>query len=165
MAGDTTDTNHVELLRREASDFDCFEPGSFDTIILNSIVQYFPNVDYLLAVIKRVVELVGPHGRIFVGDLRHFGLLELFHTSVQFAKAATRLSVMELQSRIARAIAQEKELLIDPQFFVAMQEQLPNITRVDLLLKQGQSNNELTRYRYDVILYIGDQAFQLRRCS
>jgi len=58
-----------------------------DTVILNSVVQYFPNIDYLRLVLERAVDLVSPGGRIFVGDVRPFGLLRVFHSSVQLARA------------------------------------------------------------------------------
>ena len=91
--------------------------ASFDTVILNSVVQYFPDVDYLMAVLEQAVELVSSGGRVFVGDIRHLGLLPVFHASVQLAHAPPRLSIEQLKDRIARAIAHEKELVIDPDFF------------------------------------------------
>src|SRR5581483_12167458 len=43
--------SHVQLLQRMADDFSGLEEQTFDTIILNSFVQYFPGVDYLLQVL------------------------------------------------------------------------------------------------------------------
>ena len=78
---------HVELLQRDAARLDDMEPGSFDTVILNSVIQYFPDIDYLVAVLEQAARLVPAGGRIFVGDIRHFGLLPAFHASVQLAQA------------------------------------------------------------------------------
>ena len=77
---------------------------------------------------------------------------------MQLAQAAPQLSAEQLQDRIARAIAQEKELLFDPDFFIALREHLPQIGSVDIFLKRGRSDNELTRYRYDVVLHVGEVA-------
>jgi amino acid adenylation domain len=42
----------VTLLERAADDFSGFAEGSFDTVVLNSVVQYFPSVDYLVRVLE-----------------------------------------------------------------------------------------------------------------
>ena len=149
---------HVELAQRDAADFSGLEAGSVDTVILNSVVQYFPDFNYFMEVLEQAVELVSSGGRVFVGDIRHLGLLPVFHTSVQLAHAAPRLSIEQLKDRIALAIAHEKELVIDPDFFLALRERLPRIGAVDILLKRGRSDNELTRYRYDVVLHVGGPA-------
>jgi hypothetical protein len=51
-------------------------------------------------------------------------------------------------------LERERDLLLDPCFFHDLQQQLPRITAVQILLKRGQSDNELTRYRYDVVLEV-----------
>ena len=63
---------------REAIELIGMEPGSFDTVVLNSVVQYFPDVDYLIAVLKGAIGLVSAKGRVFVGDVRHLGLLHRY---------------------------------------------------------------------------------------
>src|SRR5262249_47785243 len=45
---------------------------------------------------------------------------------------------------------------VDPAFFHALRRQLPTIGRVEVQLKCGQRHNELTHYRYDVILHVRD---------
>src|SRR5205823_2535815 len=52
--------SHVKLLQRNADDFSGLEPQTFDTVILNSVIQYFPSVEYLLRVLRGAVELVAP---------------------------------------------------------------------------------------------------------
>ncbi|HSU81011.1 MAG TPA: AMP-binding protein, partial [Thermoanaerobaculia bacterium] len=68
----------VELDQRLAEDWSGVEPGEFDLIVLNSVVQYFPGVDYLLAVLEGVLPRVAPGGRIFLGDLRSLDLHPAF---------------------------------------------------------------------------------------
>ena len=150
--------HHVEVVRREATDLEDIEAASVDTVILNSVVQYFPNISYLLEVLEKAVERVSPGGRVFVGDIRNFGLLPVFHSSVQLAKAAGKLSVGQLKARAFRAAALENELTLHPSFFTVLQRHLAQITSVDILLKRGHAYNELTRYRYDAVLYVGELA-------
>jgi 2-polyprenyl-3-methyl-5-hydroxy-6-metoxy-1,4-benzoquinol methylase len=151
---DRQEFGHVELSHRAATDLDSFAPGSVDTIILNSVVQYFPDIHYLFSVLERATALVAPGGRIFIGDVRNLTLLEIFHTSVQFAQAARNVTVEQLNARVRRAIAQDKELVIAPEFFRMLPERLPQISHVEVRLKGGRSDNELTRYRYDVIVHV-----------
>jgi amino acid adenylation domain-containing protein len=143
---------HVQLERSSALDLDAALPGGYDTIILNSVIQYFPDIDYLQAVLERAAGWLAPGGRIFVGDVRHFGLLRTFHSSVQLHRAAPDVSVAVLKRRIERSLELEKELLIDPAFFTELGAALFGSGSVQLLLKQALHDNELTRYRYDVVI-------------
>ena len=151
---------HVELAQREATALSDFAPDSFDTVILNSVAQYFPDIDYLLEVLRGAVALVRDGGHIYVGDVRHLGLLRTFHASVEAARAAHTCGIAELKSLAAAAVRRETELAIDPRFFVALAHHLPGVSAVEVLVKRGPSNNELTRYRYDVVLHVRGQAPQ-----
>ena len=148
---------HVELLHRSALQLQDVPSGSFDMVVLNSVVQYFPDVEYLLAVLQEVTRVLTPGGRIFLGDVRHLGSLSMFHSMVQLGKAAATVSIGQLKRRIARVIAQEKELVIDPEFFRALPGRLAGIRAAEVLLKRGRALNELTRHRYDVVLLVGEE--------
>ncbi|WP_265264079.1 amino acid adenylation domain-containing protein [Spirulina subsalsa] len=144
----------VEVYKKMAHELDDFTPASFDTLILNSVIQYFPNVEYLIQVIKKAIPLIKPGGRIFIGDVRHLALLETFHTSVQLAQTPDTVTIDILQKRIQEHIKQERELLVHPHFFHALPEHFSEITRVNTTLKRGRSPNELIHFRYDVTLSI-----------
>ena len=146
--------DHVELLQAVGADFPD-SVGSFDTVILNSVIQYFPDSDYLFDVLSKASEFVSSGGRIFVGDVRHFGLCRTFHSSVQLYKASGESRIHQLNEMIDRSVRQDNELLLDPEYFLMLAERLPRVTAVEILLKRGDSDNELMRYRYDVVLHIG----------
>lgn len=148
---------HVDASRRCATDLGHLQAAHFDTVILNSVVQYFPNIDYLRTVLRDAVKLVRPGGRVFVGDIRNLRLLRIFHSAVQLNRAPPALTARELRKRIARVISQEIELVIDPAFFTNLAEQNSSISSVDVQLRRGSSQNELTRYRYDAILHVGGE--------
>ena len=151
------DLPHVQLLHRSASQLEDMPAGPFDTVVLNSVVQYFPDIEYLLTVLQAAIPLLSPGGKIFLGDIRNLGSLSLFHSMVELGKAVANVSTGQLRKRIARAVSQEKELVIDPEFFRALPGHLPGISSANIQLKRGQALNELTQYRYDVVLHIGDQ--------
>jgi len=147
----------VALVERAADDFRGVEPQSFDAVVVNSVVQYFPGVDYLLDVLRGATRAVRPGGFVFVGDVRSFSLLHAFHASVELEKAAPALPLTELRQRVRERLAQEEELTIAPAFFTSLKTHLPELDRVRIQLKRGRHHNELTRFRYDVVLHIGEQ--------
>jgi amino acid adenylation domain-containing protein/non-ribosomal peptide synthase protein (TIGR01720 family) len=145
----------VTLRQGEADDWTGIPSGEADLVILNSVCQYFPGIDYLVRVLEGAVKAVKPGGAVFVGDVRSLPLLAAFAESVERFQAPPNRSEEEIRRRIRRRVADEEELAVDPAFFQALAERVPGITGVDLLAKQGRWDNELTRYRYDVVLRTG----------
>jgi amino acid adenylation domain-containing protein len=155
----------VRLLQRPADDFSGFTEGAFDAVVLNSVVQYFPDVDYLLKVLAEAVRMVRPGGRVFVGDVRNLALLEAFHASIQLRQAGDSLPVEQLVQRVRKKVSQERELVIDPAFFPALEEYLPQVRSVEMQLKRGRHRNEMTTFRYDVVLHVGHDELPARKTT
>jgi amino acid adenylation domain-containing protein len=151
----TLNLTHVELLHRMATDFEGIEPASFDVVILNSIVQYFPSQDYLMQVLEEAIQAVAPGGVVFIGDVRSLPLLTAFHTWVQFCQADTGIERAQLQQQIDRSQFEEPELAIDPAFFDALRDRFSTIRQVQIRLARGRSHNEMTQFRYNVLLHVG----------
>lgn len=153
----------VKLLHRMATDFEGIESGSFDVVILNSIVQYFPSADYLMQVIEGAIQAVAPGGVLFIGDVRSLPLLTAFHTWMQFCQADANLEQDELQQRVERSQFEEPELAIDPAFFHAIRDRFSHIRQVQIRLSRGRSHNEMMQFRYNVLLHVagGNDALRL----
>ena len=139
---------------RLASDLPEVEPGSFDTVVINSVAQYFPKAGYLLSVLDWATQAVS-QGRIFIGDVRDLSLLEAFHADVANFQGLCSLSPDELRRRTQRGLRSERELVLAPEFFANLPSVYPQITRVEVALRDGSYVNEMTRFRYDVILHVG----------
>lgn len=150
-------SDHVTLKKAFADDFSGFEANQFDTVIINSVAQYFPDISYLERVIAGALLVLKPGGFVFIGDVRLYELLETFHTSVQLAQAPDMLTVQQLKQQIQRHLEQEKELVASPDFFLSLALQDERIAHVQVQPKYGQAENELTKFRYDVILHVGDK--------
>ncbi|PKK16211.1 MAG: hypothetical protein BUE48_001835 [Thermomonospora sp. CIF 1] len=133
----------VTLRCQAAHDFTGLPEGFFDTIVINSVAQYFPTADYLADVITRSLDLLVPGGRLFLGDIRDLRTLRAFHAAIQLGRGGGDLPAID------RAVRMEKELLLDPAFFTSLN--LP--ARVEIRTKRGVHHNELTRHRYDVIVH------------
>ena len=63
---------------------------------------------------------VSPGGRIFIGDVRNLPLLKAFHASVQCHRAEGGTTKAQLGHLVENDIEHEGELVIDPDFFVAL---------------------------------------------
>lgn len=111
-------SDRVRLSRQTADNFEGLAPGQFDLVILNSVVQYFPDVAYMLRVMEGAAKVVRPGGVIFVGDVRDFSLLSTFHTAVQVHQAGDSVNLAALRPQIERKIAHENELLLSPCFLL-----------------------------------------------
>ncbi|MET8846269.1 amino acid adenylation domain-containing protein [Amycolatopsis sp. NPDC004625] len=134
----------VHLAARPAHDLG--ELPEFDTVIINSVAQYFPSADYLAEVVRTAAGVLAPGGTIFLGDIRNLRSLRAFRTAVELHHGRTDVAVVD------QAIAREGELVLDPDFFPALARDLAGFGDVDLGVKRGTAHNELTRHRYDVVL-------------
>jgi amino acid adenylation domain-containing protein len=157
LRSDGREIASVALSQGTAVDFSDIPKGQFDTIILNSVIQYFPSADYLRDVVKGAVNSAAPGGRIFIGDVRSLPLLETFHTSIELSQANSIDSCRRLSDRVKSRVMEERELAVDPRLFLALSKEIPQITGVEALLKRGRNHNELNRCRYDLILHLGPE--------
>ena len=146
---------NVRLLQQRADEVTALGTDTFDLIVLNSVVQYFPGAEYLARVIGQLLPHVAPGGAIFIGDVRSLPLLDAFHASVELSLATPDLPATTLRQRVQRRASQEQELVLAPEFFDALAAELTGIDHVDIAIKRGTHHNELTRFRYDVTLHAG----------
>ena len=146
--------SNVSLMQARADELRGVDAGSFDTIVINSVIQYFPSAEYLLGVIQDAVRLVAPGGTIFIGDVRCLPLLETFHTSVALFQAPDVLPVEDVRTRARHRIWKDGELVVDPSFFHALRLHMPAVKDARLLIKRARYANELSKYRYDVVLRV-----------
>ncbi|MEU2589229.1 amino acid adenylation domain-containing protein, partial [Streptomyces avermitilis] len=151
--GDPVLASRVRLRTQPAHDFDHLPAGHFDTIVLNSVVQYFPSAGYLEHVISHVVRALTPGGALFIGDVRNPRLLRTFAAAVHTARADDPTDTAAIRRAVEHSLVLEKELLVDPEYFTALAHHLPDLAGIDIQLKRGTAHNELTRYRYDTTLY------------
>lgn len=144
----------VALDCRAADCFEGLEPASFDTVIINSVVQYFPDSEYLERVVENSIQTLKPGGCLYVGDVQSYGLLTVYHVSELLKRSPLSMPLEEFRAALTSRVAHEQELTIDPGFFYALEQRLPAIGRVEIQLRRGSILNEVTRFHYDVFLYV-----------
>ncbi|HEY0495057.1 MAG TPA: amino acid adenylation domain-containing protein [Kutzneria sp.] len=145
----------VRLQAQPAHVVDGLPAGYFDTIIINSVLQYFPGIDYLLDVLRNCADLLVQGGVVFAGDVRNHRLLRHFSTAIELTKAGDDVPASVLRRAVEQDLLLENELTVDPEFFARIGETIPGFESVDVRLKRGRFHNELSRYRYDAVLRKG----------
>ena len=130
---------------------------AIDTVIINSVVQYFPDIEYLEDVINKSVNIIDA-GVVFVGDVRDYRLLKEFHTSVELFKLQNDLhsSDFDIAFAVNNNIKNENELLVSPVYFLDLSKRISKISSVEILPKRGSAQHEMNKFRYDVIIHIND---------
>ena len=143
----------AKLLHREAIDFSEIPESYFDTIIINSVAQYFPDLEYFQQVIAGALNALVPGGSLFIGDNRNLTLLDAFHASVALFQSDEETDKETFSALMEQIADKENELVLNPSFFVNLTEIFDDLETVEIHLKAETSDNELTKYRYDVILH------------
>ena len=139
----------VRLLCREADDFSGLGPGEFDVVVINSVVQYFPDEGYLRSVLDGALRVLSPGGHLFVGDVRSLPLLDTFHHSIAQFKTEHSGQV----TLVADAASGDDELVLDPGFFQRVADESPWPISVSIRPRGESCYNEMALYRCDVVFH------------
>ena len=138
-------TRNVVLERRAAHEVADLK-GPFDLVILNSVVQAFPGINYLRRVLRDVLALMPDGGVIFLGDLMD---------------ARTRAALQDDLLAHKRANPKDDtktdlsaELFVSPRMLEDVSHGL-RIAQIEESAKRGTIANELTRFRFDALLRVG----------
>ncbi|MBQ1099161.1 amino acid adenylation domain-containing protein [Streptomyces sp. b94] len=142
--------DRVRLSAQTADDLSGLPRSRFDTVVLNSVAQYFPSAEYLDQVLREAMELLEPGGRIIVGDVRNATTHRILLTAVQRA-THPHAAYGELRTLVEKELLAERELLVAPEWFTDWAAD--KSVAVDIRLKTGHAHNELTRHRYEVVLH------------
>ena len=146
--------DRVRLRVQPADVADGLPEGHFDVVVLNSVVQYFPSAGYLTEVHRQWrCGLLAPGGALVIGDVRNHSLQGAFQTGVALARTGAAADAAEIRHRVQRAMVAEPELLLAPEFFSSWAAGDASVAGLDIEVKRGVADNELTRYRYDIVVH------------
>ncbi len=144
----------VQWREQTADCFEGLEPGAYDVVVLNSVVQYFPSAGYLRRVLEGAIRLAARNGHLFLGDLRSLPLGPVMACSIELARADAQTELAALRRRVEARWRREEELLIAPGLFETLAGCLPRIAAWETLLKRGPGANELFQFRYDAVVHL-----------
>ncbi|MDP9838378.1 amino acid adenylation domain-containing protein/thioester reductase-like protein [Neorhizobium huautlense] len=144
---------NVRLEWREAENFEGIGRGDFDLVVLNSIIQYFPDPVYLTRVLDQAKRAMNEAGTIFVGDVPDLRLLPALYAGILCRELDPSTTSSYASQLLRQAIDNVREIRATPAFF--HDHCRTRGAWADVQIKRGRHHNEMTCFRYDVIMYPG----------
>ncbi|KAE9406246.1 acetyl-CoA synthetase-like protein [Gymnopus androsaceus JB14] len=148
-------SSKFSIMQAAAHELDLLPKHDFSLVIFNSVLQYFPSADYLTDAIGKVIAIMASTGRIFIGDVRSHALIPYHDAERMLSSLPQDASVDDGRIIMQRYGEVQTELLLSPAFFYQLQRQYSAITHVEIRPKLMKARNELSRYRYTVLLHVG----------
>ncbi|KIJ30032.1 hypothetical protein M422DRAFT_268493 [Sphaerobolus stellatus SS14] len=125
--------------------------------IINSVIQYFPSAHYLTHVLEQLLDILEGGVRVFLGDLRSYSLTTLHDLERALGLLEEEDTADDVRDTLNAYAESQVEFLVDPSFFFNFQRKHPSVSYVEVRPKAMKIRNELSRYRYSVVLHINSK--------
>jgi amino acid adenylation domain-containing protein/non-ribosomal peptide synthase protein (TIGR01720 family) len=139
---------NISLSVKTAHEIDEIEGEPFDLIVINSVIQSFHGHNYLAKVIAACTRRLRDQGCIFIGDIMDQDKKEDLIADMKAFKQANR------GKNYPTKTVWNTELFVSRDYFEDLGEEIPGITHLEFSEKIHTVPNELTRYRYDLLMTI-----------
>lgn len=140
---------HVTLQHLSAFEINKVNEADFDIIIMNSVVQYFGKYNYFRNVLQKTLDLLKADGLLYIGDVMDLALKNTLIDDLKQFKYASYGKGYTTKTDFST------ELFLSREFFYDLPHDYATIEKVTILDKQFTIVNELSAFRYDVILKKG----------
>ena len=148
--------DRVSLFHCDASRLDEVPVETAEVVVINSVAQYFPGIDYLTSLLESLARRLPPKARIYIGDVRDLRLLRAFHVWTLLHQCPPTTPRSRFRRLLNDRVRLEKELVIHPAYFRRLARKLPRVREARVEPKRGVYPNEFTRFRYDVWLWLDE---------
>ena len=138
--------DNIEFEAMPASSIDKVKEADFDLIICSSVINFFPETLYLEYVIRSAINLLKDEGIIYLDDMLSLEKKPEFIESLKRHKKRHPNDPVKVN--------REGDLFICKAFFELLQHKCPDIVECEITEKLGEIKNEVTKYRFDVILKV-----------
>ncbi len=145
----------VRRYRLDANQLSELADKNYDTVIVNSVIQYFPSGQYLGQFIDYLMCEIKPN-TIVLGDIRNYMHNALYWRLVAAYQLHYRAAQCDFEKLVMHYASHENELLLDPQYFYKITDKYSQAYKVNIFIKSGTVANELNLFRYDVVLLKDD---------
>jgi len=143
---------NISLAALAAHQIDNLAERGFDLIIINSVVHLFLGHNYFRQVLSRSIDLLNEKGLIFVGDVMDQELKESLVKEMGEFKRSHR------EENYKTKTDWSAELFVSRAFFEDLAIDMPEIQDIAFSRKIYTIENELTKFRYDILLTIDKNA-------
>ncbi|ASA20601.1 non-ribosomal peptide synthetase [Paenibacillus donghaensis] len=152
-----TGLNNIKLSCLPAHDINQIEERDFDIIIINSVVQCFHGHNYLRDIINKSIKLMKRSGILFIGDIMDQDSKdELIRSMLEFKRSYPN-------SNYRTKTDWSVELFLSRAFFEDLQTDIISIQEIRFSDKIHTIKNELTQYRYDVMILVDNNPAHVNR--
>lgn len=138
--------NHIKFFTIPADKILEIGERGFDIVVMNSVTQCFVGLNYLRKVILNSIEIMADNAVLFIGDIMDLDKKDLLYESLIEFKAQNE--------QYNTKIDLSQELFISKRYFTDISKTIPSIKSVKFSDKIYTIENELTMYRYDVIIEV-----------
>ena len=139
---------NIKLKCLPAHEIEKLDERDFDIIIMNSIVHCFHGHNYLRNVIIAVRNLLKEKGIIFIGDIPDQEL------KTEFVQSLNEFKQKDLNHNYQTKTDFSAELFVSRNFFTDLKVDVTGIKEIHDSTKIFSIENELTKYRYDILLEV-----------
>ncbi|HLP59831.1 MAG TPA: amino acid adenylation domain-containing protein, partial [Candidatus Deferrimicrobium sp.] len=139
---------NITLSCLEAHEIDRIAEKNFDLIIINSVIQCFHGYNYLRRVIEKSINLLSEKGYLFIGDVMDLEKKKALVQELMEFKRCNRGKGYSTKTDFSA------ELFVSRGFWKDLQTEFSGIQAVEFSPKIYTIENELTKFRYDVLLKI-----------
>ncbi|WP_028517513.1 condensation domain-containing protein [Ruminococcus flavefaciens] len=148
--------NNIRLFDMPAHDIDTIDIGKYDIIIINSVIHCFHGHNYLNKIIRKCISLMKENGIIFIGDVMDLDSKEQFRNELKTYWSLKHSSEKFNEDNI------DSKLFVSREYFYNLQGICGEIKEVKCSSKIATIENELTKYRYDVVFTIDKNDPEIR---
>ncbi|HLP61753.1 MAG TPA: D-alanine--poly(phosphoribitol) ligase subunit DltA, partial [Candidatus Deferrimicrobium sp.] len=139
---------NIKLAALGAHEIDQIGEKDFDLVIINSVVQDFLGYSYLRAVILKAMALMADGGYIFFGDIMDLDLQERLLADLEEFKRTHGERWYKTKTDFSG------DLFVGREFFRELSKEIVGFGEPEFSGKIHTIENELTRFRYDVLVKI-----------
>ncbi|UCH93630.1 MAG: amino acid adenylation domain-containing protein, partial [Candidatus Aminicenantes bacterium] len=144
---------NIKLASLPAHEIHQLKEKGFDLVIMNSVIQCFHGHNYLKKVIKKAIDLLGETGYLFIGDVMDQDKKDMLTQEM----AAFKYAAVNRDKGYTTKTDFTSELFLSKGFWKDLGVECNEIASIKFSDKIYTIENELTKFRYDVLITIDKQ--------
>jgi amino acid adenylation domain-containing protein len=148
---------NLKLACLAAHEIDNLEERNFHLVIMNSVIQCFHGHNYLRKVICKSIDLLADEGYLFLGDIMDLEKKEPMIRELQDFKYSNRDKGFTTKTDFST------ELFLSRGYWNHLETEFEEIQSIESSNKIHTRENELTKFRYDVIVKINKKPVEKKK--
>ena len=148
---------NIKLACLKADEIDGIDETGFDIVIINSVIQCFHGHNYLRDVLRKCIGHLKETGFLFLGDIMDLDQRKAMIADLEDFKRSYRDSGDEAHRDYVTKTDFSEELFLSKDFWRDFEARYPDVKELVFSDKIHTIENELTRFRYDILITVVKQ--------